>query len=813
MNKKQISSIALSIAAAAGAFGFAGCGGGSGDPQHYNIIFTNSTNPPTLSALLSIKSDDPTYAYIQRGNTYYGIEDTKNFTNIGFNIDKQTNAVTQAEVSKVSDAVKQIAKKKKNSTFTIYVTDYNAYGAFAAAYQAGLDDDDFDVVMVEDGSGSYGDTNFIDTYITGKTVETSTQAFQDIIGLSRTNLEKLKNDPTCLGTEVEMQNYTAWAGLATLDNASFHGVAINNYKAIFETAGLTSSLFYRSINNASTGYNLKMTEGTSADLYASLTDAQKSEYLKLIGGDRVVATLRRTTDRKGNEVSSKKFVIVGSRAKSNTMSMMPDITSASELIAYDSIQTGGSEALKEVVNTVFTTKADYEQVLAILNKAENAFTDAQKVSAFNLFAENKFMFQIIANYYGADRDLIYKGHPSEVVTDRAQWQDNHYSCEGGTFVEAIYQLTDNFFKNDSLGSKIGVAIGGCDMSNYAFFGDLDYSIGGMQSTTYDSYNRNTPVDLIMQSNANTAYEGATTRYLAGQLKDTDGAVTTYLNKGSMYQMLNKESELQTWLVSTFRVNASNAGKYGVNKQGFVAKRSVSGGQTTITDISRSVKLDYNDGGTTTAVTNTYKNGDVLGLETPTREGYTFLGWYKNDVKESATCVVFNTIEENEIVYTAHWAKNYTATIKGVKNGETVATVSVAEGADLVALSSSVTNPNAVAGKTYRLEWHNETDESVVTTMPSSNVILYAVWVETAAVKYSLKKDGTQATIVVDANKTWNDVVAELNKISGIKNPDNENQTVVYGFKNKADDSDITLTNTVDASVEVYAVWTTSVPQE
>lgn len=807
MKKKTISSIALSIAAAAGAFGFAGCGNKGGDPQHYNIIFTNSTNPPTLSALLAIKSDDPTYAYVQRGNTYYGIEDTKNFTNIGFNIDKQTNPVTQAEVAKVSDAVKQIARKKKNSTFTIYVTDYNAYGAFAAAYQAGLDDDDFNVVMVEDGTGSYNHSNI--SYVAGKTTETSDAAFEATIQSAKDNVAALKKNPNALGTTVSMQDYDAWAGLATLNNASFHTVAIQTYKTQFETAGLTDTLFYKAINNeSSTGYNLKMTEGTSAVLYEGLTAAQKSEYLKLIGGDRVVATLRRTQDIKGNPVSSKKFVIVGSRAKSNTMSMMPDITSASELIAYDDIATSGSDALKEVVSVVFTNKDDYNQVLAILNDEKSAFTDAQKVAAFNLFAENKFMFQIIANYYGNDRDLIFKGHPSEVVTDKAQWRTNHYPCgTDGNFVDAIYNLVDNFFKNDSLGSRIGVAIGGCDMSNYAFFGDLDYSIGGMSSSTYASYNKKTPVDLIMYSGAGTSYNGAAARYLEGTLKDTDGEVTTYLNTGSMYQLLGKEEKLQAWLVKTFGVSAENAANYGVNKQGFVAKRSVEDGVTKITNISRNVVVNYADG-TTDNVTKAYANGEVLTLPTPTREGYTFMGWYNGTAKQPSV-VVFNTIQETELTITAKWAKNYDVTFKASKDGEVITTKTVPEGADLAELSKDLKNPTAVEGKTYRLVWHNAADDAVVTTMPSSDVTLYAEWVETVTVKYSLKKGGTEASIVVDANKTWKDVVNAINAIKGIKNPDNEKETVVTGLKFAENDSAVTPETTVDATKVVYAVWTSA----
>lgn len=675
MKKKIISGIALSVVAAASAFGFAGCTGcgpKDGGDGHYNIIFTNSTNPPTLSALLSIKSNDETYAYIQRGNTYYGIANTSKFHNIGFNIDKQTNQLTQAQAATVADTVKQIAKKKKKATFTIYVTDYNAYGAYAAAYSAGLDDSNFNVVMVEDGTGTYSASNYTNYYITGKTVEESNAAYEAVRESATTNLNTLKQDPTKLGADVPMQDYQAWVGITSVkDNASMFVVGKAQYTTQFETAGLTDSDMYKALKqDAASEYNIEMNEGTSATLFNSLTTAQRTEYLKLIGGDDVVNTLRRTTDIKGRPVSSKKFVIVGSRQSGNTLSMLPDITSASELIPYDEIATNGSAALKEVVAAIFTNKEDYEQVLNILNAASNNYNGAQKVSAFNLFAENKFMYQVIANNYGGDRDLIFKGHPSEVITDRDCFTANNYPYAAGTdgataagsYEDAIFKLTNNFFNNDSLGSTIGVALGGCDMSNYAFFGDLDYAIGGKYSSTFASYDVNVPVDLIMSAGASTSYDGAPARYENGTLKDTDGNVTTYLNTGSMYQMLGQESKLQAWLVSTYGVNASEAGNYGVNKQGFVAKRN----GTTITDITRNVTLKYNDG--TEDVTKAYKNGDILALTTPTRAGYVFKGWFvEGTATEYAAKTLFNNINETAITLEAKWEVNVVYTVDGGAN--------------------------------------------------------------------------------------------------------------------------------------------------
>lgn len=136
---------------------------------NYNIIFTNSTVPPTLAAMDSILDGGNTFALIQRGKTYSGIAELENsgFKNQGFDVSKQENNLTPDKVQDFVNLVKRLKADNKKSTFNIYVTDFDAYAGFAIGIYAGLADEDYKVVMIEDGSSTY--SNFRNYFINGKT--------------------------------------------------------------------------------------------------------------------------------------------------------------------------------------------------------------------------------------------------------------------------------------------------------------------------------------------------------------------------------------------------------------------------------------------------------------------------------------------------------------------------------------------------------------------------------------------------------------------------------------------------------------------
>ena len=74
------------------------------DAKIYNIIFALATVPPVLAALDSISSGYETYAVIERGKTYNGIEKIDNFHNAGFDPESnESNGFTSTEFHAMVD--------------------------------------------------------------------------------------------------------------------------------------------------------------------------------------------------------------------------------------------------------------------------------------------------------------------------------------------------------------------------------------------------------------------------------------------------------------------------------------------------------------------------------------------------------------------------------------------------------------------------------------------------------------------------------------------------------------------------------------
>ena len=104
------------------------------DAKVYNVIFALATVPPVLAALDSIGSGYETYAIIERGKTYNGIEKIENFHNAGFDPESnESNGFTSAEFGAMVDKVKELREAEENSFFYIYAQDGTALRAAALA--------------------------------------------------------------------------------------------------------------------------------------------------------------------------------------------------------------------------------------------------------------------------------------------------------------------------------------------------------------------------------------------------------------------------------------------------------------------------------------------------------------------------------------------------------------------------------------------------------------------------------------------------------------------------------------------------------
>lgn len=112
-----------------------------------------------------------------------------------------------------------------------------------------------------------------------------------------------------------------------------------------------------------------------------------------------------------------------------------------------------------------------------------------------------------------------------------------------------------------------------------------------------------------------------------------------------------------------------------------------------------------------------RGGFIARPAAPTREGYTFAGWYKGT---SATTYDFTTPVTGNITLYAKWKQVQTYTVTFVDGGETVATVSVKPG-------FGVNCPTRTKEGYTFLGWYQGTVEYKPGTPLTGNITLYANW--------------------------------------------------------------------------------------
>ena len=173
---KKLICIILSLICAFTAVAFVGCTPTTpiedGSGEEYNIIFTLATIPPVLAALDCISNGNETYAFIERGKTYNGIDNVTGFSNIGFDKTNNTSkGFTNANFDEVVEKIKEL-NVNGNEKFNLYVCDYTVLMGFGLAACAELKDNQYQIVLCENGGGTYEGLD--SDYLTGRTVNSST---------------------------------------------------------------------------------------------------------------------------------------------------------------------------------------------------------------------------------------------------------------------------------------------------------------------------------------------------------------------------------------------------------------------------------------------------------------------------------------------------------------------------------------------------------------------------------------------------------------------------------------------------------------
>lgn len=541
----------------------------------YNVIFALASIPPVLAALEAIENGYPTYAIIERGKTYSGIEELENFVNVGFDpANNLSTGFTSTEFNSMVAKVKELAEANGEAYFNFYVQDGTALVGAAIAANAGLGADRFHVYMCEDGTGAY---NALYTkYLKDKNVSADSDEVYDnyVAKLAEAKAEYeaiMAKTDNAIGDAALKYNIGKAYALAGLDNFTYYIQDESLIVDLLENTGDVKTKLLTSFGvegyNADVEFELNLKYGKISDAVSRLTEEQRTDYLTLMYGqyyaDTYAALTR--TERADEDAPSKKLVFIGARH-----SGYPKLASSLSygiggLAADATVPTSYAELDDKYKNELlFATEGDYQLFLDELAKEENytaEISDEVKnkvaVACFNYYIDYIFTLKLTYAVYGEDYDLIMKGHPREVIGSWEEWGSRYkvtYTADGAEANYVYDKLYDNvllsFHANDSTGKYIGMVPYGTAAENLAYLG-ADIAIAGLPSSTYNGYDTDVDVVFILAetnedivgTGVDTAASQVKERYLAGNLKytDKDGEThtTVFYNIGNVYKTLSE----------------------------------------------------------------------------------------------------------------------------------------------------------------------------------------------------------------------------------------------------------------------------------
>lgn len=587
------------------------------DVESVNVIFALATIPPVLSALEAIKNGDPTFVIIERGKTYSGIASLENFINVGFDpTNNLSTGFTEKEFNDMIAQVKAIKEANPDIFINFYVQDGTALFGAAIAANAGVDADHFHVYMCEDGTGAYN--ALYNSYLKNLTVTAEVDGVYENYATRVANAKAefdaimAKTDNKRTDDALKYNIGKAFA-LAALDNFTFYIQDEAQIVSLLENTGDVKTKLLSSFGvkgyEAEVELTLNLKYGKIAAAVAELTEQQRTDYLTLMYGqyyaDTYAALTR--TKRADKDAPAKKLVYIGAR-HSGYPALVSD--------AKHGI--GGLEAGSKVPATyaeldakyktplIFGTEADYQLFLDELNNAENytaELSDEVKamvgVACFNYYVDYIFNLKFTFAIYGAEYDLIMKGHPREVIGSWSEW-GNRYKVTYGENNDQTYvydKLYDNvllsFHKNDSTGKYIGMVPYGTAAENLAYLG-ADIAIAGLPSSTYNGFDTAVGVLFIMTltdedivgTGKDTSASSVKERFEAGNLVYTDAEGNTknavFYNTGNIYKSLATiysaledaetaaiyQAKFDAWL------NATHKDAETIDEQGFAVVKTI-----------------------------------------------------------------------------------------------------------------------------------------------------------------------------------------------------------------------------------------------
>ena len=516
-----------------------------------NIIMASATVPPVMSALESLTNKGKTYALIERGKTYSGIESTS-FINLGFDPTvNNSSGVTNANFATLKSEVSKIYQEYPNAHYNFFTVDYKCWAPLKVASEVKMKKSDFTIYMVEDGTATYQyantyfqksftSENALNNYFDEKVKEVNNlfdQALED-----SSVIDSMKNGYVTLYQYVfPLATHPNYVHL--LQDKVKLQAKLNKYpnSKINQVYGLTES------NN--TGYTPHVNYHSISQRVSELISQQKSEYLTLMFGqykDESERLLKRKALEDGTVLSDKKLIFIGGRVRQSGTNLVPVQTIDKIVENYDD--------LSNEIKQVFLSKSDYDFVYEYLNNPDNyeyswknesnEVINAIKEKAFNYYMDYVYTLKLTYRIYGDKYDILFKGHPAETFDSPNKWSGYKVTIEDKDYNFNLYmhKLAYSFHSNDSEGKYIGVLPGGVAAENLAYLGVKTY-LCGLASSTYTGYEKTSPI-LYVLNNINGDIRddiAINQRYIDEELvwiEDDNKIDTIFLNYGNRYYVLS-----------------------------------------------------------------------------------------------------------------------------------------------------------------------------------------------------------------------------------------------------------------------------------
>ena len=208
--KNKIFGSILALVLLISSFTLFACGGSDGE-DHYNIVLTNATVPPMMATLSCLESDDTTYMWYGRQQTFTNPE------KLGFTMLENHNApstgISSQAIDEIANTVLDLYMENDEVTFDFYVTDYACEAAFKIFIEQNIPEANYNVHLLEDGVGSY---NFFESLY--GSADGSTAFEEDLVELEGV-LDQVR-----AGTykySVDSYNYALTYAYATYSNVDY----------------------------------------------------------------------------------------------------------------------------------------------------------------------------------------------------------------------------------------------------------------------------------------------------------------------------------------------------------------------------------------------------------------------------------------------------------------------------------------------------------------------------------------------------------------------------------------------------------------